>query len=204
MSHRRVNRLAVLVAAGVLAPGLLGGCTSDDPAENPRSVAQPRDGDVAEAAQQITEEHNDADVAFAQEVIPRHQQALDLVAMLRDRDVSDDLLGLSRQIEQAQGPELEYLREMLATWEVEVAAEGAGQGPLTESDLQALQNASGEEFEQRWAQAMIDHHEAVIQIARNELGEGINPQAEELALTMIEALTDEIEELQAFAGVKSP
>jgi len=80
---KTLTRVVVLVAALVLA---LAGCSDDS------SSSSSSDG------------HNDADVEFAGEMVPHHEQALHMVAMTRGRDLSPQFEDLTRQIKAAQAP----------------------------------------------------------------------------------------------------
>ena len=52
---------------------------------------------------------NDADVTFAQGMIPHHQQAVEMAQMAEDRAESPELKQLASEIEAAQAPEIEQL-----------------------------------------------------------------------------------------------
>ncbi len=54
-----------------------------------------------------------ADVYFMQGMIHHHQQAVDMVALMRDRTKNPDLLRLGARISQSQADEIEFMRRWL-------------------------------------------------------------------------------------------
>src|SRR5918994_3647391 len=71
----------------------------------------------ATTAPQGSEAHNDADVMFAQHMIPHHQQAVEMSDMLLAKQGIDPrVTELARQIKAAQGPEIEKMQGWLNQW----------------------------------------------------------------------------------------
>ncbi|WP_336882827.1 DUF305 domain-containing protein [Rhodococcus globerulus] len=61
--------------------------------------------------------HNQADVTFAEQMIPHHSQAVEMSDMLLAKDGIDPrVTTLAEQIKAAQGPEIEQLQTWLTTW----------------------------------------------------------------------------------------
>ena len=61
---------------------------------------------------------------------------------------------------------------------------GHGSGMLSEEDLRALDEATGERAERLFLEQMIRHHEGAIAMARDEVRTGAHPGAVELARTI--------------------
>ena len=71
----------------------------------------------AGAAQDGAGEHNDADVAFAQGMVPHHSQAIEMSDMLLAKQGIDPrVVDLAQQIKAAQGPEIEQMNSWLTEW----------------------------------------------------------------------------------------
>jgi uncharacterized protein (DUF305 family) len=70
----------------------------------------------APAGAAISAEHDQADIAFAQGMIPHHQQAVEMSGLATDRAGSDDVRRLAGEIEQAQGPEIAQMQAFLTAW----------------------------------------------------------------------------------------
>jgi uncharacterized protein (DUF305 family) len=63
------------------------------------------------------EAHNQADVMFAQHMIPHHQQAIEMSDMiLAKQDIDPRVVELANQIKTAQGPEIEQMQGWLKQW----------------------------------------------------------------------------------------
>jgi len=60
--------------------------------------------------------HDEADVEFAGEMVPHHEQALRMVAMTRGRALSPSFERLTRRVAAAQAPEIRTMRGWLEDW----------------------------------------------------------------------------------------
>jgi uncharacterized protein (DUF305 family) len=61
--------------------------------------------------------HNDADVMFAQMMIPHHQQAIQMSDMILAKDgLNSEIAELAQQIKDAQAPEIARMSGWLAGW----------------------------------------------------------------------------------------
>ena len=170
------------------------------------------------AGQQVSADHNEADIAFAQGMIPPPRQAVDMANLAADRAESDQVKQLATAIQQAQGPEIQQLQGFLAAWG---APESGGMpnmsqehnmpgmeqngmsgmsGMMSDQQMQQLEQASGVEFDRMWLQMMIAHHEGAVQMAQTELRDGRNPEAKALAQTIIDAQQTEITQMQEMLG----
>ena len=150
-------------------------------------------------------EHNDQDVAFAQGMIPHHQQAIDMADMAAEKASSAEVKGLASRIQAAQDPEIQQLTDMLEKWgaPTEPSMPGthhggmSGEGMMTDEEMQQLEAASGAEFDRMWVQMMIKHHQGAVDMAKTELEQGGDAEAKDLAQKIIDAQEAEIEEMQA-------
>jgi uncharacterized protein (DUF305 family) len=152
-------------------------------------------------------EHNDADVAFATEMIPHHAGALVMVDMTMGRDLDPEVRELTEDIRAAQTPEIETMADWLQEWGEPVPetprdhanAHSGGHGAGMEG-LAELESASGEAFEDRWLQMMIEHHEGAIDMAQEEQEEGAYAPAIKLAEEIEESQQAEIDKMQELLG----
>ena len=180
-------------------------------------------GSEPEAASKIPESEpfNDADVAFATEMVPHHAQALSMVDLTVGRDLSPDVAALAEQVRAAQAPEIEQLVDLLEAWEQPIPetsrdhvnaghGEHADAGPLPEheempgmasaDELAALESARGKDFEQMWLGLMAAHHDGAVEMAQEELDSGEDPAALALAESIIETQEAELEQIEAMLG----
>ena len=72
--------------------------------------------DTTTTAEVSATEHNDADVAFATDMIQHHAQALSMVDLTMDRPLDPEVEALAEQIRAAQAPEIEQMVDWLTSW----------------------------------------------------------------------------------------
>ncbi len=117
--------------------------------------------------------HTAADIAFMTGMIAHHQQALVMTALVTDRTTSRDLRLLALRIELSQTDEINLMKSWLRSRGEPVPGEGehaghdmhAGHlmpGMLTPEQIATLQAARGNEFDKRFLEFMIQHHEGAI------------------------------------------
>jgi uncharacterized protein (DUF305 family) len=203
---RRSTRVAISGGALVLSLALtLSACGgSAAPTGTPPATEPPASAPAASA------EHNDADVRFAQGMIPHHRQAVEMAEIAVDRAENPEVKALAEQIQAAQDPEINTMTGFLEAWGAEVPADGdmagmdhssmAGMsdmsGMMTPEQMDELRNATGAAFDTAFLQMMIAHHEGAISDSERELAEGVNPQAKDLATEIVTAQTAEIEQMR--------
>ncbi|MFD2028783.1 DUF305 domain-containing protein [Promicromonospora aerolata] len=184
--------MSVVVLAGALT---LAGCSgSEEPAEQAPSA-------VAGAESSTDSAHNDADVMFAQMMIPHHEQAITMADMVLAKDgTSPEVAELATEVKAAQAPEIEQLGEWLDAWGADRAAEHAGHagmsGMMSEDDLRLLEEAGAPESDRLFLEQMIAHHRGAVEMAQTEVESGTAPDAVELAQTVVETQTTEIEAME--------
>jgi uncharacterized protein (DUF305 family) len=148
---------------------------------------------------------NDADVMFAKGMIPHHQQAVDLSALVPSRSTNDAVINLAADISAEQGPEIQVLKVFLVQW---TADQGEGQdhggmamdGMVDPATMAKLQSLQGPEFDTLWLQSMIGHHEGAIKMAQTEQADGANADAKDLATKIVATQTAEITQMKQILG----
>ena len=187
-------RTAATAALDLSAALVLAGCstgTEDD------SMPGMDHGSSEQAA-----DANDADVMFASMMIVHHEQAIEMSDIVLAKDgVHPEVVELAEAIKTAQGPEIEQLQGWLDDWgvdpeEQQMGGMDHGDGMMTEDDLTALESADGAEASRLFLEQMIVHHEGAVEMAQAQVEDGSNPDAVELAQTIIDAQTTEIQEMQ--------
>lgn len=146
---------------------------------------------------------NDADVMFAQMMIPHHEQAIEMSEIALDpaSGASAAIQDLAIRIRDAQDPEIELMKGFLATWGAPLNPEDGMdhssmmEGMLTVEELDELAGLQGSEFDVRWAQAMIAHHKGAVAMAEDVLSDGKNAETRKLAEEIIANQQAEIDEL---------
>jgi uncharacterized protein (DUF305 family) len=214
-------RLAALAAGTALAAALAGcGASGSGGDAAPPAASAP----AAAAPSGVSAEHNDADLRFAQMMIPHHEQALEMAQLAAGRASAQPVEDLAERIRAAQGPEIATLNGLLQAWGAPATGGTAGMdhggtdyggtdhggtdhggaspmsGMMTAEQMDQLEAASGAEFDRMFLEMMIAHHEGAVADARTALAEGTNPQAEELARRIVDGQTAEITQMRQMQG----
>jgi uncharacterized protein (DUF305 family) len=200
------------VAAFALVP--LTGCTSGTSGNTSAPAAT---GSVVSASA--------SDVAFAQSMIPHHQQAVEMadLALTPDAGASAQVQELARQIKDAQDPEIQQMSRWLRGWGAPTmmpgATDGTGMagmdhsghdmggltmsGMMTVEQMQELHRARGQEFDRRWLEMMVEHHAGAIAMAE-QVQSSQDPQVAALAGAIISAQQQEIAVMEEMLSGGTP
>jgi uncharacterized protein (DUF305 family) len=192
----RYSRTLAAVAAALTLT--LAGCASSESSADPSGF-------------------NDADVDFATDMIQHHAQALVMVDLSMGRDLDPEMVELTEEIRDAQAPEIEQMADWLEDWDQPVpetsrdhanahAEEHGGDdgaemdadmpGMMTAEEMDALENASGEEFRTMWLEMMIEHHQGAVEMAETVVEDGQNAEVRALAEDIVRTQSDEISTMQ--------
>lgn len=221
-AHRSSVRRAAALAATVAAVLVLAACGGEDGTSTGHGGhdggAKPGASASASAsAKEEKQQHNAADVAFAQGMIPHHRQAVTMADLAATRAGSSKVKELAKKIEKAQAPEIETMSGWLRKWGEDVPSEaahrgtgqghGSGHGPghtmpgmMSAEDMAELEGATGEKFDKAFLTMMIAHHEGAVEMAGTELKEGGHQPALDLADDIIAAQNAEITAMRKMLG----
>ena len=197
----RTTLRTTLAATAVLGTLVLAGCSDSSgsamPGMGSSSSAMPSMGasSAATPSASSTATFNDADVKFAQMMTPHHQQAVEMSTMiLAKKGVDADVTTLANQIKDAQQPEIATMQGWLAEWGQPSMGGMAmgGSGEMTQSDMDALDKADAKTGQKMYLQGMVKHHTGAIQMAKDEVAAGKNPDAIALAKSIISSQQEEI------------
>jgi uncharacterized protein (DUF305 family) len=189
-------RGSLAVAAALAVTGLTG-CSSNDMSTTPGmdhgSSGSPSAASSSPAAPATPAAgpHNDADVMFAQGMIPHHQQAVAMSDMILAKDdIDPKVTDLATQIKAAQAPEIAQMSGWLAGWGQNPSPSmgmdhDMGGGMMSQADMDALDQATGKEAARLFLTGMITHHKGAITMAQHEVANGQNPEAVALAQKII-------------------
>jgi uncharacterized protein (DUF305 family) len=156
----------------------------------------------------------DADITFAQLMIPHHQQAVEMADLALAQSTDPEITKLAEQIKAAQDPEIAQMKEWLAAWGAPEQMEGAtasdgsmdhsgmdmggmtSAGMMSAEDMQKLMDASGADFDRMWLQMMIAHHQGAVAMANQVLSSTNDAQVKKLAEAVVAGQTQEIATMQ--------
>jgi uncharacterized protein (DUF305 family) len=126
--------------------------------------------DAREAADLTRIPYTAADVRFMQGMIGHHAQALEMTALVASRTPREEMRLLAARIEISQADEIEMMRSWLTARGAELpnphAHHGEGAvlmpGMLNADEMRTLAAAKGVEFDRRFLEFMIKHHEGAL------------------------------------------
>jgi len=187
----------IAMSAAVLGVAALTACSSSTPDSAPSPTES-----VATAPMM---QGSPTDIAFAQSMIPHHQQAIEMADLALDpaAGASEQVKQLAEQIKGAQDPEIQQMTQWLQAWGAPTAMPGATDGGgtagmdhsghdmggmtmsgmMTAEQMQQLEQARGADFDQMWLTMMIAHHQGAISMAQ---------QAQASNSSQVTTLTDAI------------
>ena len=183
------NRAAATAAITLTALLALAGCAGTTGSGGMDNM--PGMGSSASPAADV----NNADMQFTMMMIPHHEQAVEMADMILAKDGIDErVLTLAEQIKAAQGPEIELMESWLDEWGTPMGdMDGMDHGGMmSDTDMQALEDATGAEASRLFLEQMIVHHEGAIEMAQDEVDNGQNPDVITLAENIIASQTTEI------------
>ncbi len=195
MSIRPISALAFVAALGLGACGSSGGSSSATATE------------VAKGASSVpaAKGFNDADVLFAQSMIPHHEQAIEMAEIALDPKVAAGprVKDLATRIKSGQDPEIAQMTAWMTAWGKPMQMDSGGghdmsamQGMMSAGDMDALGAATGPAFDKMWSEMMLRHHEGAIAMAQTVKAAGSNPEVLALSGKVIAAQQGEITELK--------
>ena len=206
------KKLVMTAAAAAVLLGL-SACTSDetDTASETTTAVETTATSGSSTTEQAEEsaQHSEADVMFAQMMIPHHEQAIEMSDIILSKDdVPADVTSLAEEIKAAQGPEIAQLTDWLEQWGEPTQPEGMDmdmggdhdmaqmEGMLSDEELQQLSDAPGPEAAELFLNQMIAHHEGAVAMAEDQVENGTYPPAVDLAQTIIDTQQQEIDTMR--------
>lgn len=112
------------------------------------------------------------DIEFMQGMIMHHAQAVEMTAMIATRTKNKDIELIGQRISKSQAEEMEFMKRWLVfrgqSTEMDHSSHGAHSmlmpGMLTKREMDALRSSSGPEFDRRFLEGMIKHHEGALEM----------------------------------------
>ncbi|MFD8035625.1 DUF305 domain-containing protein [Streptomyces sp. NPDC059717] len=201
---RRNKSTRRIAAAGVVAVGalLLSACSSDSNDMGSMNHGSSHSSSPAVTATATAAAYNDADVHFAQMMIPHHEQAVEMAKLADGRAADSEIKNIASKIEKAQDPEIKTMTGWLQSWGKPTAmgdmpGMDMGDGMMSDKDMKELEAMKGTEFDKMFAQMMIDHHNGAISMAKPEQKDGKNADAVKMAGDIVTGQSAEVTQLQS-------
>ncbi len=215
-SLQSIARLFLHAAPAALALGLANSALAQEP-----PIVQP--GAPGQAARELTPEeaakradtrYSRDDVRFMQDMIPHHQQAVEMAALVSARTNRKEIIDISGRITASQADEIEFMRGWLTergeTAPDPKAHEGHADhkthmshqmmGMATPRQMGQLARAKGVEFDKLFLELMIAHHKGAVKMVEELLkkpGAAYDPVLFQFTNDITTDQTAEIERMNA-------
>lgn len=153
--------IIVLLAAAVLSLSI----NRSDRGDMHQSNGHMGHGSMGSKSSQYT----GADIMFLQMMIPHHQQAIDISNLAIKTTKDAELLELATIIARDQAAEIKQMKTWLAdagaSEDMGHSMDGMG-GMLSDTELSALNAATGKDFDILWLKGMTEHHDGAIHMTQ--------------------------------------
>ena len=195
---------AAVAVAPIIQPG--------KPGEESRQIS------AEEAVQLAGVRYSAADVRFMADMIPHHQQALDMTMLVSDRTGRNEMIELARRIESSQKDEINYMIEWLNArgesvpdrdWRAHAHHHHhhTMEGMATEKQMEELEATSGDDFDALFLELMIEHHRGALVMVEDlldEPGAAQDPELFEFARDVKNDQEAEIDRMTVMLASYSP
>lgn len=153
------------------------------------------------AGEMVMEDGEYSDEMFIDMMVPHHRGAIEEAEVALENAEHDELKQLSRDIISAQESEIEELKDIK---EEEYGTREIPDG-MSSSDMEGMgmmedpqELADKDPFDRAFIENMIPHHEAAIEMAEVAREESNTPRITEMADAIVEAQTEEIDQMQSW------
>jgi uncharacterized protein (DUF305 family) len=191
------------IAAALAASLGLAGCTANTGSGNSMPMDHGNSNPTSSVSMMpgANADHNQADIMFAQMMIPHHAQAVEMSGIILAKpDMPAEVTALATKIKAAQAPEIEQMTGWLTGWNVPtMMSDHSGHGMsgmVDDAGIDKLTSATGTEAARLFLEQMIGHHEGAIDMAQQEISAGKFPDAVKLGHDIVAAQQAEITQMK--------
>lgn len=194
-------RSALAVVVALVVSIAAGACHRSSPESAPETSAS-----TSPAAANTA---SPGDIAFLENMVVHHQQALELTAMVRGQSNDPALVALADRVGAQQRAELQGCQAQLLQWEAPDGSSGGHDADRDRSDIPGmvdqatmdqLRELRGPAFDKLWLESMISHHRGAITMAHNEIQNGQSPEAISIAQSLAARQQTEIDQMNQQLG----
>ncbi|MDY6050374.1 MAG: DUF305 domain-containing protein [Corynebacterium sp.] len=193
--------MAALVACALTVSG----CVADE--SDLVGQGDPANTEGISLTAAMPKEANELDVAFLSNMIPHHQQAVEMSNDILAADgMSDGVRDLAQRIKDGQSKEIELMQQWMLDWgQEEVMRAHAGHlsmGMISAEQMGQLKASTGAGKEDLYLRFMYAHHKGALGALKNLTKNGGYQPLSDLAQTMHAVQSSEMEEMVAMLGEK--
>lgn len=148
------------------------------------------------------------DVAFMQNMIPHHAQAVEMSDFVATRTNQSNVVDLADRIKASQADEIQFMEDWLTERDEPLAVQGHGghhqmAGMATPEQMEQLANSEGTDFDALFLSLMITHHEGALTMVKtltDQPGSAYDPVLYDFTSDIVNDQTTEIEQMSAILG----
>ena len=150
---------ALATSSPIIQPGA--------PGETPRELSAEQAIEIANTS------YTPGDAQFMRDMIPHHQQALEMSQLAPNRTNSPEILEIAGRIEAAQSDEVAFMTQWLTSRgeplsrSEEHHEHHTMRGMATPEQMENLTGASATEFDRQFLRLMITHHEGALHMVED-------------------------------------
>lgn len=149
----------------------------------------------------------DLDMRFIDAMIPHHQGAIEMATEVQQKSKRPELLKLAKDIIQAQEKEITQMKQWRKAWypnasDTPMAYDGkmGHMMAMSTEQMQAMMmrqdlGAADAQFDLRFLNAMIPHHEGAVAMAKEVLTKSKRPEIQTLAKAIVSSQNAEIKQM---------
>jgi uncharacterized protein (DUF305 family) len=175
-----------------------------------------RELSVEEASEIAKSSYSPDDVRFMQDMIPHHNQAVQMAALVKDRTNNPEVADIAGRIDASQADEIKFMQDWLATRGEKVPEPSAHHamhmahemaGMATPEQMAELAEAEGVAFDRLFLSLMIEHHKGAVTMVEDLLdqpGSAYDPVLLDFTSDIVSDQTSEIERMNAMLVGLSP
>ncbi|USR90895.1 DUF305 domain-containing protein [Phormidium yuhuli AB48] len=181
-----------------------------DPAMSGEAMGDPMDGQgMHMAAMYLGPADDEFELRFLDAMIIHHEGAIDMAEEALEKSEREEVRQLSQEIIESQEDEIAQMEQWRDEWHADAPEERqmydaqmsqtVEMDETTKSAMQMDMELGGadEDFDLRYINAMIAHHEGALDMARQAMENSDEPELQAFAQTVIETQTAEIQEMLA-------
>lgn len=217
-----VRLWTLMVVIGTAIAGLTTACTVDSTsqAQNSSPAASPMQtmnhntmqhgGRMDHSSMDLGPADADYDLRFIDAMIPHHEGAIAMAKEVLEKSKRPELQKLAKDIMAAQAQEIAQMKAWRKQWYPKASNEPmmwhasakhmmAMTPDYKQSMMMSLDlGAADAEFDRRFIEAMIPHHEGAVVMAKDLLQKSKRPELQTLGKEIIAAQQAEIQQMQAW------
>ncbi len=165
-------------------------------------------GGMSHSGMELGTADADYDLRFIDGMMPHHAGALTMAQSVQQNSQRPELKKLAESIISGQTQEIAMMQQWRKTWYPKQAATPmawhAGMQhmmPMTPEQIKAMRmdidlGKADADFDRRFLDAMIPHHEGAVVMAQDALGKSKRPEIQKMAKEIIAAQQQEIDQMK--------